>query len=57
MVQLKIKLIYARNYAQAEKETNEALKQLMDKNVLEVKVDTDWANTEDHYICMILYEV
>jgi len=57
MVQLKVKLIYATNYASCEKELNLALKELKSHKIRDVRVDTDWARTEDHYIAMILYEV
>ncbi len=57
MPQLKVKLIYAKNYASCERELNLALSELKDHKIRDVRVDTDWAKTEDHYIGMILYEL
>jgi hypothetical protein len=56
MAQLKVKLIYATNYMNCERDLNHELSLLKDHKIRDVRVDTDWANKEDHYIGMILYE-
>ena len=56
MSKLQAKVIYAKNYVEAEKHLNEELLKLEPKKVRDIKLDTDWAGNEDHYTILIVYE-